>query len=242
MTTPTANSVLMGGGGAPAYKFTTPGETLSGRIVAISEPYQEREYDKLNPGNGALKTFKNGNPIMTFNIDLLTTLRDPSIEDDDGTRRVYMDGARIKKAVRAAVQAAGADGLAIGATLSITYTHDDVAGDPRSGKNYQVTYQPGSASNNVLMGQQHEQPAPPAPAYAPPAPPTPPAQAYTPPAPPAPPAQPAPTPQTPPAPQPTAAPPAQAEPATASGPNEQQLAALRAAGIDPATVFPGYGG
>lgn len=233
MTTQTANSVLMGGGGAPSAKFTAPGDTITGRIVAISDPYQEREYSPNDPGNGAPRFFKNGNPIMTFSMDLATTLRDPSIEDDDGTRRVYMDGARIKKAVREAVRTAGADGLAVGATLSITYTHDDVQGDHRSGKNYQVTYQPGSASNNVLMGQQHEEQAPP------PAPAQPPAQqAYAPPAqvqqPVAPPA--------PPAAQPPAPASAPAAPPAAGGPNEQQLAALRAAGIDPATVFPGYSG
>lgn len=214
MTTPTANSVLMGGGGAPSAKLTE-GVTLSGRIVAISDPYQEREYSPSDPGNGAPKFFKNGNPIMTFNLDLATTDRDASIEDDDGTRRLYMDGSRIKKAVRAAVQASGAPGLAVGGTLSITCTHYDTPGDVRSGKNYTATYAAGSAANTVLMGQQETPPQAPA-VVAQPANPAPASQA------------------------------AQAAPVAAQqapgGPTPEQVAAVKAAGLNPADVFPGYTG
>lgn len=230
--TQTANDVLMGGGGAPTAKITE-GVTLAGRILSISEPYQEREYDPNNPGNGAPKFFKSGTPIMSFWVDVATQLRDPSIEDDDGTRRIYMDGARIKKAVRAGVQAAGATGLNVGGTLSVTCTHYDVPGDMRSGKNYAVTYQPGSPANNVLMGAEPDQGNPSlAPGWAPQQP------AYQAPAPQAPVyQQPAPAPVTAPVqqtPAPVAAPP------VAAGPTPEQVAAVRAAGLDPANVFPGY--
>lgn len=161
--TPTsANDILMGGGGAPGFKFDQPGASIAGRIVAISQPYQEREYDPTNPGGGAPKFFpKSGDPIMTFNVDVETTLRDPSIEDDDGVRRVYMDGKRIKDAVRTGVRAAMAPGLEVGGILSMQYVSDDVPGDHRSGKNYAVAYQaPAAKANDVLMGA----PAAPAPA------------------------------------------------------------------------------
>ena len=157
-----ANSILMGGGGAPRAKFTNHGDTVTGRITAISEPYQEREYDQNNPGGGAPKFYpKSGDPIMTFNVDLATTERDPSVEDDDGTRRVYMDGRRIKDAVRAGIRNAGASGLEIGGQLTIAYVGDEVPGDARSGKKYQVTYV--SAANTALMGGQTPAPAPAAP-------------------------------------------------------------------------------
>lgn len=156
----TANDILMGGGGAPTAKFKTHGDTYTGRIIAISDPYQEREYDPTNPGGGAPKFYpKSGDPIMTFNVDIATALRDPSIEEDDGTRRVYMDGKRIKDAVRDAVRASGAPGLAVGGTLSIAYVGDVTPGDQRSGKQYQVTYV--APANNVLMGAAPQQaPAP----------------------------------------------------------------------------------
>lgn len=159
--TPSANDVLMGGGGAPAFKFDQPGATITGRIAAISTPYQEREYDPTNPGGGAPKFYpKSGDPIMTFSLDVVTALRDPSIEDDDGTRRVYMDGKRIKDAVRAGVRAAGAPGLEVGGQLTVQYVRDDVPGDHRSGKNYAVQYvAPVAKANDVLMGAPAAAPA-----------------------------------------------------------------------------------
>lgn len=234
-----ANDVLMGGGATGAT--LTEGLTVAGRIAAISEPYQEREYDQQNPGAGKPKTWPSGDPIMTFNLDLATQERTSA--EDDGIRRVYMDGGRIKKAVREAVKTSGAKGLDVGGWLSITVTHYDTPGDIRSGKNYSVQYVPGTAANNVLMGgqQQAPAPAPPVPQYAAPAapqyaaPPTPQTPApYYPPAPAAP-QQAAP-------PQAYPPPPVQQAPATAPQPTPEQVAAVRAAGMDPATVFPGFTG
>ncbi|QXT62738.1 hypothetical protein [Tessaracoccus palaemonis] len=219
----TANDVLMGGSGAPAVKLTE-GVTISGRITFISDPYQEREYDQNNPGNGAPKFFKSGDPIMTFYVDLATDQRDPSIEDDDGTRRLYMDGARIKKAVRSAVQAARATGLNPGSTLTISCIGYETPGDLRSGKIYQANYTPGNAASNVLMGTTVTGAQAPAPSFA-----QPPQPAYQPPAP-----QPT---YVPPAPQPTQ----QAPAATAPQFTPEQLAAFAAAGI-PTSAIPGLQG
>ena len=218
----TANDILFGSG-VPYAKFDAPGVTWSGRIVAISEPYQEREYVKGDPGGGAPKTYPSGDPIMSFSIDLDTGLRDATIEGDDGRRRIYMDGARIKRAVRDAVKAAGARALVEGSHLSITYTSDEVPGDPRSGKNYAAQYTPGNPASNVLMGQQ-----PAAPQYQ-----QAPAQPYAPQQPqyaPQQPVQAAPVQQQPPAP---------AAPAAPAGPTPEQLAAVTAAGLDPKEVFAG---
>lgn len=203
------NSILMGTK-VPQATFKQPGDAAEGIIVSISEPYQEREYDPSNPGNGPLKFFKSGTPIMSFYVDIQTRNRDASIDGDDGIRRIYMDGARIKKAVRSAVVASGAKGLDEGGYLSLTYAADEQPGDHRSGKIWQVAYTPGNPASTVLMG---EQPAPQQYAAA---------------------AAPAPAPQT------QQLPPA---PATAAaGPTAEQVAALKAMGIDPATVFPNYVG
>ena len=236
----TANDILFGSG-VPYAKFDAPGVTWSGRIVAISEPYQEREYVKGDPGGGAPKTYPSGDPIMSFSIDLDTGLRDATIEGDDGRRRIYMDGSRIKRAVRDAVKAAGARALVEGSHLSITYTSDEVPGDPRSGKNYAAQYTPGNPASNVLMGQvgqpatpQYQQapaqpyaPQQPAPQYAPQQPQYAPQQPqYAPQQP----VQAAPVQQQPPAP---------AAPAAPAGPTPEQLAAVAAAGLDPKEVFAG---
>lgn len=237
----TANDILFGSG-VPKVSLGE-GEYVVGRITRISEPYQEREWKKDNtPGDP--KTFPSGDPIMGFDVDLATDLRDPNIEGDDGVRRLYVNGKRIKDALRDAIKASGARGLAIGSSVQIICTHFDTPGDVRSGRNFQVTYTPGQAANNVLMGQQ-----PAAPQSAPQALAQPPAthQAYA----PTPQAQPIqqqyaqqPAPQyaaaaaAPMPPQQYAAPAPQA-PADPSAPDPVQLAAVIAAGADPRAVFAG---
>lgn len=163
--TPDANAVLMGGGGAPTAKFANPGDSLKGRIAAPPQAYQEREYDKNNPGGGAPKTYPSGDPIMGVYVDIATDLRDPSIEDDDGTRRFYIEGRYLKADVRDAIRTAGAPGLEVGAVIEVTFTHREDPEDKRSRKFWQVTYTP--AANATLMA---DAPAPTTPADAAPVP------------------------------------------------------------------------
>ncbi|MBD5787129.1 hypothetical protein IF650_13155 [Cellulosimicrobium terreum] len=151
-TTPSANDVLMGGGGAPSAKFANPGDSIKGRIVAPPQAYQERDYDRNNPGGGDLKFYPSGDPIMSVHVDVQTDLRDPSIEDDDGTRRVYIEGRYLKADVRNAVRAADAPGLEVGGTLELTFTHREDPDDKRSRKFWQAKYIP--AGNAALMGDQ----------------------------------------------------------------------------------------
>lgn len=158
--TPSANDVLMGGGGAPTAKFANPGDSIKGRVTAPPQAYQEREYDKNNPGGGAPKTYPSGDPIMAVYVDLATDLRDPSIEDDDGTRRLYIEGRYLKGTIRDAIRAAGAPGLEVGGVLDLTFTHREDPEDKRSRKFWQATYTP--AGNNALMAEQAPQAAAPA--------------------------------------------------------------------------------
>jgi hypothetical protein len=148
-TTPNANDILMGGGGAPTAKFLHPGDTLVGRVAAPPQAYQEREYVKDKPGGGDPKTYPSGDPIMAVYVDLATDLRDPSIEDDDGTRRFYIEGRYLKADVRDAIRAAGAPGLEVGGTLTVTFTHREDPDDKRSRKFWRITYSP--AGNAALM-------------------------------------------------------------------------------------------
>jgi len=151
--TPNANDILMGAGGAPTAKFANPGDTITGRVIAPPQAYQEREYDRNNPGRpGDPKFYPSGDPIMAVYVDLATDLRDPSITDDDGTRRFYIEGRYLKADVRDAIRAAGAPGLEVGATLTVTFTHREDPDDKRSRKFWQITYVP--AGNSTLMGQE----------------------------------------------------------------------------------------
>lgn len=148
-TTPNANAILMGGGGAPAVKFANPGDTVTGRIVAPPQAYQARKYDPNNPGGGELLYYPSGDPIMAISVDLQTDLRDPSIQDDDGVRRLYIEGRYLKEDVRNAVRAAGAPGLEVGGTITLSFTHREDPQDKRSRKYWQAKYVP--AGNAALM-------------------------------------------------------------------------------------------
>lgn len=165
-----ANDILMGGGGAPAAKFETPGTTIGGRIVSRPQAFQEREYDRNNPGKGALKFFPSGDPIMALSVDVQTSLRDMSIRDDDGTRRIYVQGKRLKDAIRDAIRNAGAPGLEVGGELHVTFIDLDHQADTQiKPKLWSARYIPaGSAEANTVLGvAPTTEPAPAAPAAAP---------------------------------------------------------------------------
>jgi len=144
-----ANAVLMGAGGAPAASFPNPGDTWEGKLVSPPIARQEQDYDPNNPGAGKPKVFPSGDPIMGVLVDIATNMRDASIENDDGTRRLYIEGRYLKAAVRDAVRVAGASGLEVGGHLKITFTHREDPADKRSRKFWQVTYTP--AANAALM-------------------------------------------------------------------------------------------
>ena len=147
--TRSANDILMGGGGAPAWQFEQPGVRKVARITKPPQSKQEREYVPNQPGAGKPKFFPSGDPIMGVTVEVQTNERDPSDPDDDGKRTFYIEGKRLKEAVREAVRAAGANGLEVGGTLDVTLTHYDEPNDRKSGRNWQITYTlPG---NNVLM-------------------------------------------------------------------------------------------
>lgn len=170
--TPNANDVLMGGGGAPSWKFTEPGTTRTGVIKAPPQAHQEKDYDPNNPGGGKPKFYPSGDPIMGITVEVQTDERDPSIEDDDGARTFWIEGRYLKDAVRTAIRGAGAPGLQVGGRITVTFTHREDPMDKRSRKYWDVQYVP--AGNAALMSDAPQQPpATAAPAPAPAAAPTP---------------------------------------------------------------------
>ncbi|MFB7219374.1 hypothetical protein [Streptomyces sp. NPDC056227] len=137
---PNANDFLMGGGGAPSASFPTPGTKIGGTITEQPTVQQQRDLD------GKPKFWDDGNPQMQLVVTIQTEQRDPSIEDDDGRRRLFVKG-QMKNAVADAVRAAGAPGLQVGGTLDVAYTHDGV---PKRGfnapKQYAARYTPVAAN------------------------------------------------------------------------------------------------
>lgn len=261
---PEANDVLMGGGGYPAAKFDQLRVWVGGTIVAKPTTRQETEYK-----TGVPKTYpKSGDPIYGLVVDVQTDQRTDT--DDDGVRRIYVEGRRMKDAVREAVIASGAPGLEARGQLFIAWVGEEQGQGSTPAKLYEARYYPSttpvpSATSNGSAGgaapapmsdprtaqpsglNVFGQPATPPPAFAEPAPVSAPVQAAP---------MPEPGAQSPvqggtsvqnPAPQgQMPSPHAQAAPGRtsvpSSDPTPEAIAALQAAGLNPQTVFPNYQG
>lgn len=151
------NSILMGGGVTSA-KFDGIGVSVTGTIEDVTAS-QQTDFTSGEP-----KTWPNGDPMMQVVVTLATSQRDPSVTDDDGLRKVYVKGKSLTNAVRDAVRRAGAKGLEVGGTLTVTYTGDGP--QEKRGINppklYAAEYgQPDrAAAANAALGLAAEQPAP----------------------------------------------------------------------------------
>lgn len=138
----TANEILMGGGVTSA-KFENPGDSITGTIDV--EPVARQQTDFTT---GESLTWPNGDPRMQVVVTLATSQRDPSVEDDDGLRAVYVKGKSLTAAVREAIRKVGAKGLEKGGQLTVTYTGDGPA--EKRGLNppklYSAAYTPASSA------------------------------------------------------------------------------------------------
>lgn len=161
-----ANDFLMADG-LPSAQFPAPGTTVSGRVVRIGEPVQQRDMKDNQP-----KTWDDGQPMMMLPVDVATEQRDPTVPDDDGVRRIYIRGQMLKS-IRTAVRAAGAKGLELGGVLSVTYVRDGVSKQRgfNPPKEYAATYIPPAAvsANDFLAAGRAEEESlgssPPAPTF-----------------------------------------------------------------------------
>ena len=223
-------SIDLASGGSASFPFQSIGDSVTGKILNLEELQQ------TDLQTGEVKTFTNGQPMMMYRVELQTGLRDG--EMDDGVRSVYLKGSKkpesqssLAAVLQAVLTATGRAALTVGGTLTLTYTGDGVAKGRgfSAPKQYSAQYAAPSVSLDPQPAAAPQAPAPAAPA-------SPwgnqPAAAPQ-----------APTPATPASPwgnRPAAAPqaptPATPAPAAPSGLTPEQIAALKAAGIDPATL------
>lgn len=148
---PDANDILMGGGdGIKGASFANPGDSVEGTIVSPPKAREEREFNQVTKrSDGPVKTFPSGDPIYGILVDLQTAQRDPMDPEDDGVRRVYVEGRRLKDAIRTAVSNAGGKGLEVGGYLKVTHTGMEAAGTVMA-KAYVAEYR--TPANQGLMG------------------------------------------------------------------------------------------
>ena len=169
----TAQDFLMGSGSKTA-KFLTIGTSVSGQIVAEPTVTQQTEF-----GTGRLLTWDDGSARLQLVVKIQTDEREATDHEDDGVRAIYVKGKSLTNAVRDAVRQAGAKGLEVGGTLTVTYVGDGKAERGNPPKLYTAAYQKpiATAASEFLNGAAPVSPAPatqaapvsPAPAGQPPA-------------------------------------------------------------------------
>ena len=135
MTMPNAEQFLMGG--SVSAKFEHIGASASGSIVEL-EVQQQKDYD-----DGSPLFWADGSPRWQLKVVLATAQRDPADPSDDGHRAIYIKN-QMQQVVKAAVKQAGAPALAVGGTLTVTYTADGEQKDrkKKAPKVYSATYVP----------------------------------------------------------------------------------------------------
>lgn len=157
------NDFLLGAGGKSA-NFENVGDSITGTIATEPEVRQQTDIQSGRP-----LTWDNGDPKYQLVVALQTSERLDS--DDDGIRNVYIKGSKkagsqsLHDAVAQAVRASGADGLAKGGTLTVTFVGEEPSQtrgfNPR--KLYEAKYvppAPGAASGEYLgtATQQNSEP------------------------------------------------------------------------------------
>lgn len=150
---PNANSFLMGG--AKSASFKELGATVAGVIVSEPQTAQVRD-----PKDGKPVFWNNdqSQPKLQLVVTLRTQDRDINDPQDDGERRLFVK-SNMRKAIAAAVRAAGATGLAVGGVLSVKYVRDGISSSPTLSppKEFEAKYIPPQAKQVPV-----EESAPPA--------------------------------------------------------------------------------
>lgn len=103
------------GGGVPSAKFEAAGDSVEGYIVT------KRMTQQTDFKTGEPLTFQNGDKRMQLVLTLATEERDDEIEDDDGSRRVYVK-FKLRDAVAKACKAIGVKDVEVGGYYRQTLT------------------------------------------------------------------------------------------------------------------------
>lgn len=117
------NSLDLAGDAGNSFSFDQIGASVTGKVAGMEEVQQT----DMQSGEPAF--WSNGQPKLMYRVDLETSLNEGP--DDDGKRSVYLKGSRKRDsgsslaAVLEAVRSAtGSTAIAVGGTLTLTYTAD----------------------------------------------------------------------------------------------------------------------
>jgi copper chaperone CopZ len=108
---------LLSGGSIPSLSFkdVKVGTSYTGTITDL-QTVQVKDF-----ATGEPKYWEDGKPQLQIQVTLATDLRDPSIDDDNGDRRVYLFGQKLT-AAREALKASGLQKFELGSKFTITFS------------------------------------------------------------------------------------------------------------------------
>lgn len=147
---------LLAGNSAKAYfdANSQPGDTVTGVIEKI-ETTQVNDFQTKQPA-----FWNDGRPKEQIHVIIQTQLRDPSVEDDDGRRSLWVKGWGIQlKAFRDACRQAGVKIPKPGDTITERFVGLGQRGDaPQPPKVFEFHIEPASSVNSLVNGSQPQQP------------------------------------------------------------------------------------
>ena len=147
---------LLAGNSAKAYfgANSQPGDTVTGVIEKI-ETTQVNDFQTKQPA-----FWNDGRPKEQIHVIIQTQLRDPSVEEDDGRRSLWVKGWGIQlKAFREACRQAGVKIPKPGDTITERFVGLGQRGDaPQPPKVFEFHIEPASSVNSLVNGSQPRQP------------------------------------------------------------------------------------
>lgn len=147
---------LLAGNSAKAYfgANSQPGDSVTGVIEKI-ETTQVNDFQTKQPAY-----WNDGRPKEQIHVIIQTQLRDPSVDDDDGRRSLWIKGWGIQlKAFREACRQAGVKIPKPGDTITERFVGLGPRGDaPQPPKVFEFHIEPASSVNNLVNDSQPQQP------------------------------------------------------------------------------------
>lgn len=124
-----------------SFKDAKIGESFTGTITNL-ETAQVRNYETGDP-----EFWEDGKPKLQIVVTLATDYIDPTLESDDGSRKVYLFGQKLA-AARQAMKDSGFTKLELGTKFTITFSGEKPSSNKKYNniKVYSITLEKGTSN------------------------------------------------------------------------------------------------
>lgn len=127
-----------------SFKDAKVGDSFTG-IISDLRTVQVRSYDSGEP-----EFWDDGKPKLQIEVTLATDYLDPTLDEDDGTRRVYLFGQKLS-AAKQEMKAKGLSKLEKGMKFTISFTGEKPASNKKYNnvKLYGIEIEPATSNPDV---------------------------------------------------------------------------------------------